>query len=298
MPVEDFIIRVYCLIDDFYKIITEGKRIRAYGPNPKLTDVEVITMEIVGEFMGIDNDTAIHKFFVNHWRKLFPNIGDRSAFSRQAQNLWSIKQKIQDKCIAILLRDGDQGLRIIDGFPMPICNFKRAHFLKIFRNHAGYGYCAAKNQTYYGFKGHLLTDENGVIIGITVTNAKCDEREALFDLTNQIPKHLLGDKGYICNDVKKDNLKDLGISLHTPLRSNMKDDRSKAEVRRINAIRRIIESVIGQLTERFNIEKVRARTVLSLTNRITRKILGYNLSRLIARSMGNFTMKLGNIISA
>ena len=51
----------------------------------------------------------------------------------------------------------------------------------------------------------------------------------------------------------------LGILLHTPLRSNMKDDRSPEEVKALNNQRRLIETVIAQLTERFNAEKIRAR---------------------------------------
>ena len=40
-------------------------------------------------------------------------------------------------------------------------------------------------------------------------------------------------------------------------------------------VRRRVETVIGQLVERFNIEKVWARDVFHLTNRFTRKLLGH-----------------------
>jgi hypothetical protein len=53
---EDFIITVYVCIDDFMKQI--GK-LRSRSPSPKLSDSEVLTMEIVEEFLGFDSDKAI-----------------------------------------------------------------------------------------------------------------------------------------------------------------------------------------------------------------------------------------------
>ncbi len=49
MPIEDLIINVYCCVDENWAALTEGKRLRQRGYAPKLTDQEVITMEIVGE---------------------------------------------------------------------------------------------------------------------------------------------------------------------------------------------------------------------------------------------------------
>ena len=45
MSKEDFIIWVYCFIEDMFKAIIDTKRpLRASGPSPALTDPEVITM--------------------------------------------------------------------------------------------------------------------------------------------------------------------------------------------------------------------------------------------------------------
>jgi hypothetical protein len=53
---ENFIITVYVCIDDFMKQI--GK-LRSHGPSPKLSDSKVLTMEIIGEFLGFGSDKAI-----------------------------------------------------------------------------------------------------------------------------------------------------------------------------------------------------------------------------------------------
>jgi hypothetical protein len=51
-----FIVAVFCLIDDR---IAELGRLRARGPTPTLCDSEVLTIEIVGEFLGLDEDTKL-----------------------------------------------------------------------------------------------------------------------------------------------------------------------------------------------------------------------------------------------
>ena len=161
--------------------------------------------------------------------------------------------------MAILLPSGSY-ISIIDGFPMSVSGFKRAHFSRLHKGEATYGYCAAKAMKYYGFKEHLLIDKSGVIIDSAIAAVNVDEREMLLELAAKNGFKTLGDKGYICLESLKDELLRAGISLHTPpLRDNMKDDRPRDVVKALNNTRRIVETVIGQLSGRFNIEKVRAR---------------------------------------
>ena len=54
-----------------------------------------------------------------------------------------------------------------------------------------------------------------------------------------------------------------GANLQTPTRGNMSDGRGKDANRWIVSTHRLVETVIGQLTERSNIEKVHARALLA-----------------------------------
>lgn len=69
----------------------------------------------------------------------------------------------------------------------------------------------------------------------------------------------------------------MGINFQTPLRSNMSDSRSQSSVRLMQRFRRLIETVIGQLVERFHIEKIQARDMWHLTSRLNRKILAHTV---------------------
>lgn len=44
MDLNTFIVAVFCLTDDWL----EGRKVRQRGPTPKLSDAEVLTIEIVG----------------------------------------------------------------------------------------------------------------------------------------------------------------------------------------------------------------------------------------------------------
>jgi IS5 family transposase len=276
----------HCLIDELLKKQENIKKIRKRGFQPALSDSEMITMEIISEFLGIDTDKGAWEYFCNHWRFLFPAIGSRANYAKQAANLWAIKQRIQ-KQLATELGAFHDSLHLADGFPMPVCHFRRANFSQIFAGEAAYGYCASKGETYYGFKGNLLINSEGVITAITVTQANIDERESLWDLVDGIHGMIIADKGLIGVDYKNELHQFTGIDLQTAVRSNMEEKRSKKFLKWITSTRRLVETVIGQLTDRFQIEKIRARKLWYLTNRIARKVLAHTVCACINKKIGN-----------
>lgn len=283
MSINDFIIAVFCLIDDELKKMLGSKKLRTRGPNPVLEDSEVLTMEIVGEFLGKDTDKAIWAYFKTHWFHFFPKIPNRSSFVRQSANLYMVKEMLQEKIAAKLGAFNDL-LHIVDGLPMPICKFARAHFSRTFKGQATYGYCATKQERYYGFKGHIVVSSIGVITAATYAAANIDERDVCPELIGKIKGLLLGDKGFIRPELKT-TLLEQGVNLETPLRDNMHDERSKNFLKWMMGTRRLVETVIGQLTERFHIEKIRARDLWHQCTRFWRKLLAHTVC--IALSVAN-----------
>lgn len=141
------------------------------GFAPKLTDSEMITLGVVGEFLGLDTDVGLWKYFRRHWP------------SQQAVNLWVVKQRLHQQLLI-----------------------------------------------------------------------------------------------------------DLG-------RANMTDPRPPWVVRQLMCTRRLVETVIGQLTEPFHFEKIRARDGWHLTSRIARKVLAHTLGIFINRQLGRSDLQFEGVIA-
>ena len=291
---EDFIIAVFCCVDDLWNQISQGQKIRRRGFAPSLSDSEVITMEIVGEFLRIDTDKGIWNYFRGHWLELFPKIKSRSTFARQAANLWHYKLQLQ-KLIAQKLGGITDTVHLIDGIPIPLCHYQRASRCRLFSDSANYGYCAAKDEKFYGFRGHIVVSLEGVITSFSLTSANGSERDAVWDVIDGIQGLLIGDKGYLSSSLQED-LATCGLNLQTPKRSNMLDNRDRNYVKVLIKTRRLVETIIGQLTERFGIETVRARDLWHLTSRIHRKVLSHTVALWLNRHSSN-PLRFQDIIS-
>ena len=236
------------------------------------------------EFMGKDTDKGVWRYFHSHWHHWFPRLGSRANLVKQSANLWLLKERMMRQ-LARQMGAYNDSIHVIDGFPMPVCQLTRAAKSRCFQGEAGYSYCAAKDETYYGFEGHLIIDSRGVLCGYTFANGSIDERDVVQDMTADISGLLIGDKGYI-RPLLSEELKWQDIDLQTSLRKNMKDSRDKFLVKQLMSARRLVETVIGQLSERFHIEKIRARDLRHAQNRFIRKLLAHTVGVFLNYSLG------------
>lgn len=291
MSIEEFIISVYLIIEELYPVVvTQPLRTRGFAP--AVSDAEIITMQIVGEYLALDTDKSIWMYFKNNWLEWFPKLGSYPNFCKHCANLWLVNQEIMSQLIQ---HYGSDNIHLIDGFPIPVCRYARAQKHKNFKGNAGFSYCAAKQEKYYGFKGHIVINLSGMITAYTYAPAHCDERDVAPEITQNIYGLLVGDKGYLRPQLKQ-YYEYQGLDLQTPFRKNMRDSRPKEAMRILMKARRKIETVISQLTDRFHIQKVRAKDLWHLTHRITRKILSHTICIVINKKLGHSPIQLENLI--
>jgi hypothetical protein len=87
MSKDDFIIWVSCLVCTHYEAVTKLYPVRRSGGfAPKLTDAEVMTLEICGEYFQLQTDKAIFNHFQSDYGHFFPRLTNRTVFVRQAAN--------------------------------------------------------------------------------------------------------------------------------------------------------------------------------------------------------------------
>lgn len=260
--------------------------------SPRLSDAEALTMAVIGEFLGMQEDTKIWRYFKEHYTQWFPNLGERSVFARQIANLLPVMQEIlQDFFVA----SRSNILHMQDGVPMPITHYARSARDKCFKNEAAYGYCASKDEYYYGFMGHIQINSDGALSGFMLTPANGSERDAMLEMSDGITGIMLADKGFISASLQS-QLAERNIELQTPMRKNMNDNRNHEFIRWIVSTRRLVETVIGQLTERFKINRIRVKTTFHLQARIARKLLSHSLATTIAKKIGLDATSLNGII--
>jgi hypothetical protein len=269
---EERIISVYVTLEEAYKAVLGNTRVRRCGEAPALSDVEHLTVEVFGEMQGHHTDAAIWRYAKQHWQAWFPTLGSYPAFAKQSANLAALKQRI----FAYLFAPQDD-VHITDGVPMPVCHYVRAGRCKSFRGDAAFGFCAAKDEYYYGFKGHVMINLRQQVMGFTLAPANIDERDVLDNIRGAMTGLIIGDKGLL-SESKRAELAEVHIDLQTPLRDNMRDPRPKSCVQRLLKVRRRVETAIGQLVDFFGFAKCKTRDIWHLTAKLLRKLIAYNLS--------------------
>ena len=101
MPLQDYIINVFCLIDDLYLELFQNAKIRKSGYAPILLDSEIITMLLIGEFLGMPENKKIWLHFKSNYLFYFPNLSNvkYKIFNKQATNLWHVIKIIHEKLL-------------------------------------------------------------------------------------------------------------------------------------------------------------------------------------------------------
>lgn len=192
-----FIISVYSLIVEFMQIIEKTHKIRKTGFSPKLTDAEVMTIEICGEFFKLHEDSEIYNYFKRHYLHYFPNLPERTTFVRQSANLWHVKRLCQSLIVERAARDDDP-IQSIDTMPLPVCTYTRGGFRdKRFPTVAEFGHCAAKKLHYYGFKLGLRISRCGMITHSPLLSARTHDSQHLESLIEGFTGTVPADLGFI-----------------------------------------------------------------------------------------------------
>lgn len=297
MSREYFIIMVYLLVCENYQAIVAEQRLRRRGFPPALTDEEVITIEICGEYFGLSKDEAIFDYFRTHYQSFFPKLRERTGFVRQAANLWSIKAQIQQRLTQISGQAADT-VQIIDTLPLPVCTYTRSSRDRCFKPEADYGFCAAKEMKYYGFKLGLRISRAGMIIDYPLLPARSHDSQLLDDLIAGFEGVVPADKGFVDGFRQVNLARKRHVELVVPARKNMAEKPPLAILKICSRWRKLVETVGSHLTERFHIAKTRAHDLWHYQHRLIRKVLSHTVCVFINLQLGRPPLHLDGLVSA
>jgi Transposase DDE domain len=295
MPLQDLLLLVFCLVDDQLKALNLDAP-RQRGPSPELADSEVITIELIGEYLGLDRDSRLFWHFRQHHRREFPGLASvhRTTFARQAANLWRAKQLLQRHLAQRL--GGPAPDWLVDSMPLPVCRFGRGGFGKGFRGQAAFGYDPLQKQAYFGFRLHLRTSREGVILAYELAPANASDLAMLPELTPPPGTTGIGDRNYWSPQVTAD-LAAAGVRLLAPYQSKKRDP-DPARSRRLSRRRWRVETVNSQLAGRYNAKRIWARDLWHLCHRLIRKILSHTVAVWLNVATGQPSLRLAALVVA
>lgn len=282
---EDFCTWVYVIVDDIWKEVAPF--FARPGPAPACSDSELIAMSLIGECRGWHMETDLLSY-LREYRHLFPILPSQSRFNRRRRNLMQGMNLIRQVLLRSLDLSQDRQC-IIDSLPIPVVQF---HLVPSSTGDwkacgATYGKCITKKQTIFGYRLHLLISLSGLILDFELTPANCTDLEAGFEvLSEHTDLEVLGDKGYISAEKAMALWEKNRILLRTLPRANQKKQVSQAYKHLHNAIRQLIETVNGQLTEHLGIQKNHAHTFWGLCTRLYAKLTAHTLCVYINRLLG------------
>lgn len=284
---EDFCLVMYVLIDDLWARI--GHRYRRPGPPPACSDSELLTMVLVGECRGWDQETELVAAWQDY-RALFPVIPERSRFNRRRRALQHAINDLRRVALARLDLAQDRQA-VIDSLPVPVMHF---HLVPSSANTstwraagASFGKVSSKKQTIFGYKLHLLVTLGGVILDFVLAPANVHDLTVGAELlAEQRDLLVLGDKAYYSAVVAAALQGEAGVTLFALPRASQRAPLPPATAALHTRCRQIIETVNDQLSEQLHIEANHAKTLWGLGARLYSKLTAHTLCLYLNRLLG------------
>ena len=276
MDRDEFSITVYCLVCEHYQVITNTYPLRRGGFAPALSDEEVMTMELGGEYFKLATDKEIFAYFRTHYAHFFPQLTERTLFVRQAATLGHVKAAIQQRLTPVSGQAADP-VQIIDTLPLPVCGYTRSSRGRCFKSVADYGHCAAKRLDYYGFKLGLRIARSGMILHFPLLPARPHDLRLLDDLVEGLAGRVPADKGFI-DAFRHAILEERhGVVGVTPPRRGMTTPHPPTLLRLCAWLRKGVATVGSHLTERFAVARMRVHDLWHFHHRLIRKVLAHTV---------------------
>jgi len=262
-------------------IFSEHGRMRP-GPKPKFTDLDVIALSLTAECMSIDSENYLFSLLKSNYKVDFPFLISRRQFNDRRKSLFPLTEMIRSK-VSFKLNEINE-VYAIDSMPLEICKLARESRNKMGKEHLytqpDKGFCASQDKWFYGYKLHAACSPSGVIQSIDLSKASVHDIHYLKDVSKVFKNCLIvGDKGYISKEVKKNLWQNNGVCLETPPRSNQENEPKMLYV--LKNIRKRIETVFSQLCDQFMIQRNYAKSFWGYKTRILAKVTGMTVLQYI-----------------
>jgi hypothetical protein len=217
------IVTIFCDIDDFCRSLLASEHLQL----PTHSDPQKSRSSSLSLSEGM---TILVWFHASHYRSFkhfylgsvltgkrseFPGLPSYSRFVEL------IPTTLLPLCAYVQTRQGQPtGLPFIDRLPIRVCHNRRLSSHKVFAGLARRG--KGSRGWFYGFKLHLVINEQGELLGLTLTPGNGDDRRPVRKLVRQLWGKLFGDRGDLSQELFE-QLWAQDLQLITKLKRNRKN---------------------------------------------------------------------------
>ena len=274
---EDNIINLFCIVDDFCQLFLPewDKHLIENGLKKRnrrghLSPSEIIAIYIhfqQSHYRDFKNYYTLH--VCSHLPHLFPKLVSYPRF------IVLVKSILVPLCFFLQTIYAEKtGIYFIDSTLIKVCHIKREKQHRVFKGLAKKG--KSTMGWFFGFKLHLIINDKGELIAFKLTAGNVDDRAPVVDLTKNLIGKLIGDKGYISQQLF-DELFQQGLQLVTRIKKNMKNKLMLLVDKLLLRKRALIETVNDQLKNISQIEHTRHRNVWNFLANILAALIAYAL---------------------
>ena len=268
------ILKLFCHVDDFCQWLATREQAellgmtRRRGPAPCLSMSEVMTILICFHRSHYRDFKAYYTRHVSeHMRSEFPALVSYTRFVEL------IPSSLPAMCLYLRVRFGQgTGVAFIDSTPLAVCHNRRIGRHRVFAGIATRG--KSSMGWFYGFKLHLLVNDQGDLLAVQLTPANTDDRKPVPQMTRELWGKLVGDRGYLSKALFE-QLFAQGLQLITPIRKNMKNQLVVLEDKLLTRKRFIIETIVDQLKNISQIQHTRHRSTTNFLVNLVAGLIAY-----------------------
>jgi hypothetical protein len=268
---------LYIVADDFFKGFREAwkKHLLEDAGRQRIreTDIsisEIMTILIAFQVSHFRNFKAFYMTLIQHHRREFPLLPSYTRFVALIP-----RALVPLTAFMLALRGPCTGTTFVDSTILRVCHIKRASRNKVF---AGLAKKAKSTMGwFFGFKLHLISNEQGSLLGFRLTRGNVDDRTPIKDgFFDGLFGRVFADKGYVSKDLFR-WLWDKGVKLITGLRKNMGNALLSLEEKILLRKRSICETINDWLKNECQIEHSRHRSPVNFLVHLVAGLVAYNL---------------------
>jgi hypothetical protein len=326
LDLETFLTTLYVITDDLCTSVVLPKMPTTGGPEPKLSDAEVLCLGLAAQWRsGVPwkTERGLVRYALKHLRPFFPGMTSQSAFNRRLRRLWGAYILMQQAIADQLWSPED--CEIMDCAPVPVARGARSFHPGWLADIARIGK-GGNDRYFYGLHVLLVVSASGVVTGWTLAAGNIQDRwlaELLLSsragqpqlagpespdgsLRLEPPTDWIGptqscgsnrhcpivaDLGYNGADWSEHWATDYEAVVLTP----PEGERHSARMW-FSSLRQAIETAFAALCDSFGLHFPEAHTTWGLLTRMAAKVAAYNCGMLLNRSLGRPDLALATLI--